>query len=338
MSAGFANLPLPREHGGRGLSLVDCVLAFEAMADAGGDPGFLFSLGVNQFVAGLTVLHAGNDDHKEQWLKDIAHGRAIGALAVSEEEAGSDSFAMAATARPRDDGGFTLDGRKVWITNAPVADLFFVLARSDDIPGAFGISAFAVPTQSPGVTVEVGPQKAGLRGAPWGSVSFSGVELAENAMIGGRGGGAAVFQEAMRWERCGLFAIAVGLMSRVLAAAIGHARDRRQFGAALIENDVVARTLAEMRTRLETARLLLYKASASIDKGEPDDLLIALAKAHVSEAAIANGVAAQGLFGALGVLEESQAMQALCDVLPFRVLSGPNEIQYRIAARHLLQS
>ena len=319
-----------------GMSLVDSMLIFEAMAFEGADPGFLFSLGVHQFAVGISILDAGTSAQHERWLPAMANGSTIGALAISEREAGSDSYAMAARAVDAPNG-FTLSGEKVWISNAPVADLILVCARSDALPGAFGISCFIVPSSSNGLDVPFAPKKAGLKGAPWGNVVMDGVEVGASSMLGGRGGGAAVFQHSMRWERCGLFAIAVGAMRKNFDDCLAHVRRREQFGSSLIDLDVVARTIGLMKSRIECARLLLYKAASTVDNNDPDDTLVSLGKANVSEAAIANALDAQELYGALGVLDGSAPSQFLNDMLPFRILSGPNDLQYKIASRLLVQ-
>jgi alkylation response protein AidB-like acyl-CoA dehydrogenase len=309
---------------------------FESMAATGADPGFLFSLGVHQFAVAVSLASIGSEDQRAQWLAPMAEGSCIGALAVSEPEAGSDTYAMKARAVETADG-FAISGEKVWISNAPVADLFLVLARTDDTPGMFGISCFVVPSSTKGVTVERGPTKAGITNAPWGSVQLDCVVPKAN-LLGGLGGGGAVFQSSMRWERCGLYAIALGAMKKSFSDCLAYVRRRTQFGKPLVENDVVARSIALMKTRLEAARLLLYDAAAAIDDGEPDDAAVCLAKAFVSESAVANGLAAQELFGATGVLEQSAASAFLNDMLPFRVLSGATDVQYKIATRLMLRS
>jgi len=336
VKARYTGLPLSQAVGGRGLSLSDCMRVFESMAATGADPGFLFSLGVHQFAVAVSLASIGSEDQCAQWLAPMAEGSCIGALAVSEPEAGSDTYAMRARAVGTADG-FAISGEKVWISNAPVADLFLVLARTDDTPGMFGISCFVVPSSTKGVTVERGPTKAGIANAPWGSVQLDCVVPKAN-LLGGLGGGGAVFQSSMRWERCGLYAIALGAMKKSFSDCLAYVRRRTQFGKPLVENDVVARSIALMKTRLEAARLLLYDAAAAIDDGEPDDAAVCLAKAFVSESAVANGLAAQELFGATGVLEESAASAFLNDMLPFRVLSGATDVQYKIATRLMLRS
>jgi alkylation response protein AidB-like acyl-CoA dehydrogenase len=267
----------------------------------------------------------------------MAEGACIGALAVSELEAGSDTYAMKARAAETADG-FEISGEKIWISNAPVADLFVVLARTDESPGMFGISCFVVPTATEGLTVEHGPTKAGISNAPWGSVQLDRAVVSKESLLGGLGGGAAVFQNSMRWERCGLYAIALGAMRKSFGDCLDHVRHRKQFAKPLVDNDVVAKHIALMKTRMDAARLLLYDAAAAIDDGQPDDAAVCLAKAFVSESAIANGLAAQELFGAAGVLEQSAATAFLNDMLPFRVLSGATDVQYRIATRLMLRA
>lgn len=334
-SAAYCGLPLSTSVGGRALPLVDCMLVFEALAAAGADLGFLFSLGVHQFAVSIPLAVVGTDAQKSQWLPALARGSFIGALAVSEREAGSDSYAMQAEA-VETDAGFEIRGDKIWISNAPVADVLLVCARTDDIAGAFGISCFIIPAKSKGLSVKPGPAKAGLRGAPWGSVQMDGVEVPSDNMLGGRGGGAAVFGECMRWERCGLFAIALGAMHKSLKETLGHVRRRQQFGGPLIEKDTVAKSVALMKTRLDAARLLLYQAAATVDGRQADDAAICLAKAFVSEAAVTNALAAQELVGAAGITEQSAANAFLNDMLPFRVLSGPTDVHYKIASRLML--
>ena len=328
----FTGLPLPVAFGGRGLGLLDSILAFEAMAAAGADPGFIFSLGVHQFAAAAPLASIGTAQQKEDLLRAMAEGGLCGAIAISEAEAGSDSYALKATATETADG-YLLNGEKIWITNAPVADVILVCARSENLPGAFGISCFIVRRGTQGLSVVEGPKKAGITGAPWGIVRLENVSVPADSLLGGRGGGAAVFREAMRWERCGLYAIVTGAMARSLDACLLHVKDRYQFGRPLIDNAAVARALALMRTRLDAARLLLYRAAWLFDTGTPDDVAISLAKAYVSEAAIDNGLQAQQLYGAMGTLADSPAARFLNDMLPFRTLSGPTEVHYQIAAR-----
>ncbi|HUU24277.1 MAG TPA: acyl-CoA dehydrogenase family protein [Methyloceanibacter sp.] len=336
-AARYTGLPLSTSAGGRGLSLTDCMRVFESMAAAGADPGFLFSLGVHQFAVAVSVASIGSEDQRAQWLRQMAEGSCIGALAVSEPDAGSDTYAMKTRAEESADG-FAISGEKIWISNAPVADLFVVLARTGDAPGMFGISSFLVPSTTKGLTIERGPAKAGLRNAPWGSVRLDRALVPKSNLLGGLGGGGAVFQSSMRWERCGLFAIALGAMRKSFGDCLAHVRHRTQFGKPLVDNDVVARSIALMKTRLEAARLLLYDAAAAIDDGEPDDAAVCLAKAYVGESAVANGLAAQELFGAAGVLEQSSATIFLNDMLPFRVLSGATDVQYKIATRLMLRA
>jgi len=330
--AGHAGLTLPREHGGGGHGLLDGVLAFEAMAESGADPGFLFSLGVHQFAVTGPMINLATPEQQATWLPAMASGRALGAFAISEEHAGSDAFALSAVARETA-GGFALSGEKVWVTNAPNAGLFLVSARTDDVGGAFGVSCFIVTRDAQGLSVRPGPAKIGLEGAPWGTLVLEDVEVPAANLIGARGGAAMVFQEAMRWERCGLFAIPLGAMQRAFRECVARVAARKQFDKPLIENHAVARTIALAASRMEAARLMLYKAAASVDSGLADDMAISLAKAFVSEAALENALEMQKLYGAAGVLRDSPASKLVADMQPFRVLSGANELHYQVIAR-----
>ena len=330
--AGLTGLTLPREFGGQGYGLLDGVLAMEALAEAGTDPGLLFSLGVHLFAIPGPMLALATPEQQARWLPAMARGEVLTAFATSEDGAGSDAFALATTAREAGDG-FLLTGEKLWVTNAPEAGLFLVSARTDDIAGAFGISCFVVARDAPGVSVTEGPVKVGLNGAPWGTLTLDDVRVPASDMLGARGGAGTVFQEAMRWERCGLFAIPLGAIERGLAACVERLAERKQFGAALIDNAAVARSIALIKSRMEAARLLIYKAAASIDQGEADDLAISVAKAYASEAALESALEIQKLYGALGVLRDSQAAKLVSEMQPFRVLSGSNEVHYQVIAR-----
>ncbi len=332
--AGHVGLTLPRAQGGEGYGLLDGVLAFEALADGGVDPGFLFSLGVHQFAVAGPMVNLATTEQQARWLPAMASGRALGAFAISEDGAGSDTFALAAVAREVENG-FALSGEKTWVTNAPNAHLFLVSARTDDVRGAFGVSCFLVSRDTPGLWIRPGPAKIGLEGAPWGTLVLEDAVLPVSSLLGARGGAAIVFQEAMRWERCGLFAIPLGAMQRGFRECVARVAARKQFGQPLIENHAVARAIALVKSRIEAARLLLYKAAASVDAGQPDDMAISLAKAFVSEAALDNALEMQKLYGALGMLSGSPPAKLVNDMQPFRVLSGANELHYQIIARLL---
>jgi alkylation response protein AidB-like acyl-CoA dehydrogenase len=332
--AGHAGLTLPRAQGGQGHGLLDGVLAFEALAEGGADPGFLFSLGVHQFAVAGPMISLATAEQQARWLPVMASGRALGAFAISEAGAGSDTFALAAVAREVENG-FALSGEKTWVTNAPKAHLFLVSARTDDVAGAFGVSCFLVARDTPGVSIRPGPAKIGLEGAPWGTLVLDDAIVPASSLLGARGGAAIVFQEAMRWERCGLFAIPLGAQQRGLRECLARVAARKQFGQPLIENHAIARALALIKSRIEAARLLLYKAAASVDAGQADDMAISLAKAFVSETALDNALEMQKLYGALGVLSGSPPARLVNDIQPFRVLSGANEVHYQIMARLL---
>lgn len=333
-ASGLTGLTLPATCGGGQRSLLDSVVAMEALAEAGVDPGYLFSLGVHIFAIAGPMLGFATPDQQRAWLPGLASGRVLGAFATSELGAGSDAFTITTTARETSDG-YVLSGEKVWVTNAPIANVFLVSARTDDIPGAFGVSCLLVPRETPGVSVVNGPPKVGLAGAPWGTLQLDGAHVPASHLLGSRGAAAMVFQEAMRWERCGLFAIPIGATQRGLARTIERLAARTQFGAPLIENAVVARSIALAKSRIEAARLLLYKAAASVDAGQADDLAISLAKSFASEAALETALELQKLSGAAGVLRDEPPARLVEDMLPFRVLSGANDVHYQIIARLL---
>ncbi|HET9553933.1 MAG TPA: acyl-CoA dehydrogenase family protein [Anaeromyxobacteraceae bacterium] len=329
---GLAGLCIPERWGGSGLDAVDTMLAVEALGKGCEDGGLVFSLCAHMFASAVPIWRSRSQPHQDRWLPDLAAGRLICANATSEPEAGSDVYAMKATAR-RDADGYVLDGTKCFITNAPVADLFLVYATTDPGRGFFGVSAFVVPRDTPGLRVVPEHHKTGLRTSPWGTVYLDACRVPEAARLGAEGSGAALFAESMIWERGCLFAAYVGAMERTLERCVEHAKTRTQFGHRLGEFQAVSGRLVDMKLRLETSRLLLYRAGELHRAGKRCDEAVALSKLWISEAALQSGLDAVQVFGGTGVVTDSGVDALLRDSVPARVFSGTSEMQRAIIAR-----
>jgi alkylation response protein AidB-like acyl-CoA dehydrogenase len=287
----------------------------------------MFASAVPLWRSGATAIH-------ERYLRDVAAGKLLCANATTEPEAGSDIHAMRATARRAGDD-YVLDGTKCFITNAPVADLFLVYAKTDPAAGFLGISAFVVPAGTPGLRVVAEHGKTGLRTSPWGTVYLDECRIPEAARVGPEGAGASLFAESMIWERCCLFAYYVGAMDRTLAAAIEHVRSRKQFGQRLASFQSVQNRLVDMKLRLETSRLLLYRAGELHRQGKRCDDAIAMCKLWISEAAVQSGLDVVQVWGGAGISGETGVDALLRDAVPARIFSGTSEMQRMIIARSL---
>jgi len=329
---GLTGLCLPVEHGGQGLGALDTALCLETFGRACPDTGLVFGVAAHLLACAVAVRDFATPDVAAELLPGLAGGDLIAANAITEDEAGSDvgRLGMKGVA---DGDGYRLTGEKSFSSNAPLADVFVTYAVTDPGAGFLGTTGFVVLRDLPGV--EVGPPmtKTGLHGCPAGRLTLTDTPVPASHVLGEPGKGGTIFQHSMGWERTCLFAIYLGVMDDQLRRCVRHARRRRQFGRRIGEFQAVAHPIAEMRLRLEGARLLLYRACRHLDEGRTDVTEVSLAKLAVSEAVVANSLTAVQLFGGSGYLAETGVEAQLRDALPSRIFSGTNEIHRNIVAR-----
>lgn len=329
---GLLGLCLPTGYGGGGLGAFETALALEAFGAGCPDTGFAFAACAHLLACALPIAEYGTDALKDEYLADLCSGRVIAANAMTEDGAGSDVSALDARAKATDDG-FLLSGAKSFASNAPVADLLVTYAVTDEHAGYLGVSAFAVPTTLPGVARSKPFTKLGLSSCAAGSVDFAAVALSGRHTLGMPGQGAAIFQHSMLWERGCLFAIYLGMMRRQLEVTVRQVRSRKQFGQRISEFQAVSHRVVDMVQRLDSARLMLYRACSLIDSGEPAAHAVAQSKLAVSEAAVANSIDAIQLFGGRGYLAETGVEQHLRDSVGSTLFSGTSEIQRELIAQ-----
>lgn len=330
---GLTGMVLPAHYGGGGLDAVAAAALTEALGYGCPDTGLVFSLAAHLYAC-LVPLHAfAEETQRQQWLPGLASGQLIAAHAITEPEAGSDALRLRTTAQ-RHGEHYVLSGNKCFVTNAPVADVFIVQCVTNRQAGYFGLTSFVVAADTPGLRVGPMHAKVGLHGSPTADIWFDDCVVPVTAVLGELGGGAGVFGSSMAWERTCLFAGFLGAMRRIVESTDRYVREREQFGAAIGSFQAVSHAVVDMHLRYESARLMLYRAAAGLAAGSVDELLPAMAKIAVSEAAVATGLAAVQLRGALGVLD-GEAETFLRDALPSRIFSGTNEIQRNNIARIL---
>jgi alkylation response protein AidB-like acyl-CoA dehydrogenase len=304
---------------------------FEGFGRGGADRGLLFAAGAHLFGGVAPVARYGSPAQRSCWEARLRDGTAIAALAVTEAAGGS-SFATIALSAEKSANGFRLSGAKTLISNAPVADVFLVLARQFPERGALGLTAFLAPRETPGLAVAALPAQPGLKGAPIGEVVFSDALLPGDSVLGAPGAGLRVFATAMVWERSLLLAGALGSAERDLAACVDALAGRE----GLIEKQAVSHRLARMKLRLEGARGLLYRAAAALDSGQEDAGAAAMAKVAVSEALVANAEDAMRLMaGAAWRGAAPDFSAALADAFGGLFASGTTEMQLELIARGL---
>ncbi len=331
---GILGLPMPEEYGGSGEGLLTTMLAMETLGSVCRDNGLLFALNAQMWAVQTPILRFGSPEQRTSFLPRLIGGEIIGAHAITEPGAGSDAFAMTTTAARRG-AEYVLTGTKTFVSNAPVADLFLVFARSDKTRGFLGISAFLIEKGHAGLRVGPAIEKMGLRTAPYAEVILDECVLPASARLGNEGNGGTIFRHSMGWERSGILASHVGAMQRQLDSCVEYARTREQFGKPIGKNQSVASMLVEMKLRLETSRLLLYRAGWLRDGGEEAEQEVALAKLHLSESFVQSSLQAIQIHGGTGYSTESGIERDLRDALGGRIYSGTSEIQREIIARTL---
>jgi alkylation response protein AidB-like acyl-CoA dehydrogenase len=228
-----------------------------------------------------------------------------------------------------------LSGSKTFVTNAPVADLFIVFATTDRAKGMWGVTGFIIAKDTPGLTVGKPIHKMGLKTSPMGEVVLEDCVVPVTQRLGREGQGSAIFNHSMGWERSCILASAVGGMDRQLETTVAYAKARKQFGKSIGAFQLVATKLVDMKVRLDTCRLLLYRTAWSHAQGTITPLEAAMAKLYISECAVASGLDAIQVHGGWGYTEEFGLERDLRDAIAGRLYSGTSEIQRLIIARGL---
>ncbi|MFC4856096.1 acyl-CoA dehydrogenase family protein [Actinophytocola glycyrrhizae] len=331
---GIQGMPVPQRFGGQGADLVTTAMVFETLGHGSADNGLLFSLGAHLWSCALPILRFGTDEQRSRYLPGLCDGSLIGVQAVTEHGSGSDALAVSTTATPVPDG-YVLDGAKTYITNAPVAGVFLVLAALADRTGPSRLCAFVVDRDSPGLTVGEPVDKLGLKTSPMAEVYLSGCRVPASALLGEPGAGMTVFTTTIEWERGFIMASALGTMARQLDEAVTHAKGHRRFGRPIGQNQSVANRIVDMRVRLDSARLLVYQLAWLKDQGKRTPMESAIVKLAVSESLVDNSMAAMELFGAAGYMAGAPQERDVRDALASRFYSGTADIQRTIVARLL---
>ena len=331
---GLLGLPIPTDYGGAGADAVTMMTALEAVGYGCRDNGLLFSMHAHLWAGVCPVVRFGSDRQRERYLPGMAAGDIVAAHGMSEPDSGSDSYAMT-TSAVRDGDRYILNGRKTFVSNAPIADVLVLFAVDPARRGFAGTTAFLVDRDTPGLTVGEPVSKMGLRTSPMADVYLDDCAVPTEAVLGAPGGGAAVFTWTMERERSFILSTALGTMRRDFERSVAHARARKQFGQPLAAFQAVSHRIVDMRMRLDAARLLLYRLAWSLDRGRPAKAEAALAKVFVSESFVQSGLDAVQVHGAYGFMTEYELERDLRDSLASRLYSGTSEIQRNLAAHHL---
>ena len=333
---GFLGMLIPEEYDGLGLDMLTYLFALEEIA--WGDASVAVSMSVHNSLPTQTLLRHGTEEQKERWLKPMARGEMLGAFSLSEAGSGSDAAALQAQA-VRDGDGWRLTGEKMWVTNGASADVVLLMARTDapeDRQGTRGIGAFLVPTDAPGWVPGRKERKMGLRGSETVAVALDDLRLGPEHLIGDPALGFHYALEALEGGRLGIAAQAIGIAEAALDHARDYADEREQFGRPIRRFQGIQFKLADMATRLEAARGLLYRAALAYEADQPRRRkLSSMAKLFASETAMWVTRQAVQVYGGYGYSREYPVERLFRDAKVTEIYEGTSEIHKLIISREL---
>ncbi len=329
---GLLGMVVPEEWGGSYIDYVAYALAVEEISAGDGATGALMS--IHNSVGCGPVLNYGSQAQKDEWLAELASGRAIGCFALTEPQAGSEAHNLRTRAELVD-GQWVLNGSKQFCSNAKRAKLAIVFAVTDPELGKKGLSAFLVPTDTPGFAVERSEHKMGIRASDTCAVSLSDCRIPETNLLGERGKGLAIALSNLEGGRIGIGAQALGIARAAFEAALLYARERVQFGKPIAEHQSIANMLADMQTQLNAARLLILHAARLKSAGLPCLSEASQAKLFASEMAEKVCSQAVQIHGGYGYLEDYPVERYYRDARITQIYEGSSEIQRLLIAREL---
>jgi alkylation response protein AidB-like acyl-CoA dehydrogenase len=331
---GIQGMPFPEEYGGGSSDILTTMLTMEGLGYGCLDNGLIFGINAQMWSVQMPIFTFGTEEQKRKYLPGLCSGALIGAHGMSEPDAGSDAFSLRARAERRD-GGYVLNGTKTFVTNAPMCDVALVFATVDPARKMMGVTGFLIDKGTPGFTVSKHIDKMGLRTSPMSEIVLDDCFVPESSRLGREGIGSRIFSDSMEWERSCILGSHLGAMERLLERCVEHARQRHQSGQPIGRFQSVANRIVEMKLRLDTARLLLYRVAWLKKVGRPAVMEAALAKLYLSECFVQSALDAIRTLGGYGYTTEYEVERELRDAVGGTLYSGTSDIQRNIVARLL---
>ena len=333
---GLFGLTIPEEYGGLGLTSEEEVLTSMALCYA--SPVFRSRIGTNTGIGAQGIVIDGTAEQKQKYLPRLASGEITGSFALTEPESGSDAGSLKTTAR-RDGDQYVLNGTKRYITNAPEAGVFTVMARTDlQSKDAKGVSAFIVERNTPGLSVGPADRKMGQRGSHTADVIFDNVRVAATSIIGGKEGlGFKTAMKVLDKARLNIAAVCTGAAERLLDEALRYAKERQQFGKPIAEFQLIQAMLADSKTEIYAARSMVLEAARKKDGGENITLEASCAKLFAAEMVGRVADRAVQIHGGAGYMQATAVERLYRDVRLFRLFEGTSQIQQLVIARQMLK-
>lgn len=331
---GFMGMMVPPEYGGAGAGAISYVTAIQEVSKVCASTGVIMS--VNNSLVCHPLLAYGTEEQKQKFLKPLASGEKLGAFGLTEPGAGTDASAQATTA-VLDGDEYVLNGSKVFITNGSDADTFIVFAMTDKSQGTRGISAFIVEKDTPGFTLGKYEDKLGIRASGQVELFFSDCRIPKENLLGKEGAGFKIAMGTLDGGRIGIAAQAVGIAQAALEESIKYSKERVQFGRPIATKQAIQWMIADMASRIEAARLLLYRAAAAKDAGKRYSYEAAMAKLVASEAAMDVTTKAIQIHGGYGYTKDYPVERFFRDAKITEIYEGTSEVQRMVISGTLLR-
>ncbi|HLP28405.1 MAG TPA: acyl-CoA dehydrogenase [Candidatus Didemnitutus sp.] len=331
---GFLGMMVSPEWGGSGLDAFSYVLAMEEISAVDASVGVVMSVNNSLVCWGLETY--GSDAQKEKWLRPLATGQVHGAFCLSEPEAGSDATSQHTSAE-KVDGGWVLNGTKNWITNGTTAGTYLVMAQTNRELRHRGISCFIIPRDTPGFEPGLKEDKLGIRSSDTCSIGLTNVFVPDDQVLGEVGQGFKIAMESLNGGRIGIAAQALGIAKGSFDAALVYSTQRKAFGKPIADLQAIQLKLADMATRLEASRMLVYRAAYMKDQHQNYIKAAAQAKLMASQTAVYNALESIQVHGGYGYVREYLVERYLRDAKITEIYEGTSEIQHIVIARELLK-
>ncbi len=331
---GFLGMVVPEAHGGAGTDNLSYILAVEEISRVCASTGVIVS--VNNSLVCSPLMKFANDEQKQRFLEPLARGQKLGAFALTEPSSGSDAASIRTTA-VRDGDSYVLNGTKCFCTNGPNSDVVLIFATMDPSKRAKGICCFLVEKGTPGFRVGTIEKKMGIRAALSSELVLEEVRIPASNLLGQEGKGFNIAMATLDGGRNGIAAQALGIAQAALDASVKYAGERKQFGKPIAEFQAIQWMLADMKTHLEAARLLTYRAAVAMDTQEYFGMETAQAKLYASEVAVQNALKAVQIHGGAGYMHDHSVERNLRDSKITEIYEGTSEIQRLVIASNLLK-
>ncbi|MEW2523894.1 acyl-CoA dehydrogenase family protein [Streptomyces sp. NPDC047071] len=330
---GFLGLTIDEEYGGSGGDHLAYCLVTEELGR--GDSSVRGIVSVSLGLVAKSIAAWGDEEQKRRWLPALTSGTAVGCFGLTEPGTGSDAGNLTTRAVRDSDGSYVVDGTKMFITNGTWADVVLLFARTNDAPGHRGVSAFLVPTDTPGLTRRAVHGKLGLRGQATAELVLQGVKVPASALLGPEGKGFSVAMAALAKGRMSVAAGCVGIAQAALDAAVAYATEREQFGRSIAHHQLVQELLSDIAVDVDAARLLTWRVADLVDRGLPFATESSKAKLFASEAAVRAANQALQVFGGYGYIDEYPVGKLVRDARVMTLYEGTSQIQKLVIGRAL---